>query len=311
MNLNLEIKGLEHPKVKIFKDCTINKQINNINIIQTKKHNKLDIKLISVNNTINISILKEKEKEALNKENINKVINEQFMIEKISKNEDKNKIKNYQERNIIICENERFCLIKKIDETNKKNEDKDKGKNVELIIEKKDNIFLTENKKNKNTKLGIEFIIVNNDNLFIQKITKKQYDKITEITEELNKIEPNNHYELIFEGLINLNEDFNKKESNVISSKKNENIIDNNKKEFSFIKKESNDKNQEINNINAPNRNINYNLTNEIEKENGLEINPLEIKKTKNNNNNIFISYENKLEVIIQMRYSQKRPKEI
>ena len=300
MNLNLEIKGLEYPKVKIFKDCTINKQINNINIIQTKKQNKFDIKLISVNNTINIGILKEKEKEkeTLNKENLNKVINEQFMIEKISKNENKNKIKNYQERNIVICENERFCLIKKTDETNKKNEDKNKDKNVELIIEKKDNIFLTENKKNKNTKLGIEFIIVNNDNLFIQKITKKQCDKITEITEELNKIEPNNHYELIFEGLINLNEDFNKKESNIISSNKNENIIDNNKQEFSLIKKESNDKKQEINNINVPNRNINYNLTNEIEKENGLEINPLEIKKTKNNNNNIFISYENKLEVL-------------
>ena len=300
MNLKLEIKGLEHPKVKIFKDCIINKNINNINIIQIKKRNKFDKKLISVNNIINMSISKEngkeKEKEDLNKEKINKVIIEQFMIEKISKNEDKNKIKNYQERNIIICENERFCLIKLSEDNNKIN--KDKNKNVELIIEKKDNILLVENKKNKNTKLDIEFIIVNNDTLFIQKIKKKQCDKITEITEELNKIEPNNHYELIFEGLINLNEDFNKKENNLINSNKNENKIDSNKQEFSFIKKESNDKKQDINNINAPNRNINYNLTNEIEKENGLEINPLEIKKTKNNANNIFISYENKLEVL-------------
>jgi hypothetical protein len=300
LNLKLEIKGLEHPKVKIFKDCIINKHINNINIIQIKKQNKFDKKLISVNNIINMSISKEngkeKEKEDLNKEKINKVIIEQFMIEKISKNEDKNKIKNYQERNIIICENERFCLIKLSEDNNKIN--KDKNKNVELIIEKKDNILLVENKKNKNTKLDIEFIIVNNDTLFIQKIKKKQCDKITEITEELNKIEPNNHYELIFEGLINLNEDFNKKENNLINSNKNENIIDSNKQEFSFIKKESNDKKQDINNINAPNKNINYNLTNEIEKENGLEINPLEIKKTKNNANNIFISYENKLEVL-------------
>ena len=302
INLKLEIKGLEHPKVKIFKDCIINKHINNINIIQIKKQNKFDQKLISVDNVISIDISKEignekeKEKEGLNKEKINRVINEQFMIEKITKNEDKNKIKSYQERNIIICENERFCLIKISEDNNKKN--KDKEKKVELVIEKKDNILLTEIKTNKNTKLDIEFIIVNNDNLFIQKIKKKQCDKITEITEELNKIEPNNHYELIFEGLINLNEDFSKKDNNLINSNKNENIIDNNKQEFSFIKKESNDKKQEINNINVPNKNTNYNLTNEIEKENGLEINPLEIKKTKNNANNIFISYENKLEVL-------------
>lgn len=296
INLKLEIKGLDHPKVKIFKDCIINKHINNINIIQIKKQNEFDTKLISTNNIISINISKdngkEKEKEILNKENMSKVINEQYMIENIRNN----KNKNYQERNIIICENERFCLIKLSEDSNKTN--KDKTKNIELIIEKKDNILLTENKKNKRPKLDIEFIIVNSDNIFIQKIKKKQCDKITEITEELNRIEPNNHYELIFEGLINLNEDFSKKENNLINSNKNENIIDNNKQEISFFKKESNEKRQEINNINAPNRNANYNLTNEIEKENGLEINPLEIKKTKNNSNNIFISYENKLEVL-------------
>ena len=156
INLKLEIKGLEHPKVKIFKDCIINKHINNINIIQIKKQNKFEQKLISVDNVISIDISKEignekeKEKEGLNKEKINRVINEQFMIEKITKNEDKNKIKSYQERNIIICENERFCLIKISEDNNKKN--KDKEKKVELVIEKKDNILLTEIKTNKNTK---------------------------------------------------------------------------------------------------------------------------------------------------------------
>ena len=41
---------------------------------------------------------------------------------------------------------------------------------------------------------------------------KTKHDKMTEIYEELNKIEPNNHYELVCEGKINLNQNLEKLE---------------------------------------------------------------------------------------------------
>jgi hypothetical protein len=83
----------------------------------------------------------------------------------------------------------------------------------------------------------------------------------------LNKIEPNNHYELIFEGIIL---DLNQKLDNIQKEKEKE--------------KKNNTKTI-------------YNENNEIEKGKGLEINPMEMKRTKNNDNNVFISYENKMAV--------------
>ena len=133
----------------------------------------------------------------------------------------------------------------------------------------------------------MQLIITNNDNLFIQKIKKKTRDKITEITEELNRIEPHNHYELIFKGIVNLNEYLPKKNiiKNIFKENYNNmNNINNNKMEESAIK-------------------INYNINNEIDKVEGLEINPYELKRTKNNANNIFISYENRLEVLYNTNY--------
>ena len=286
---------------------------NNINIIENKK--EFDQNLLSPNNNININIIKEAplviKAEVKNKDNINKETIDQFMIEKknkdiISNEQEKSnmEIKKYQERNIVICENERFSLIK-VSAPSDISKDKDykdeevKNKNIDLVVEKKDDILLIETNKNKDKKYDIELIIVNSDSLFIKRLKKLKCDKITEITEELNRIEPNNHYELIFEGRINLNEDITNK-NKVVAENKDDNIIDKNKQELAFIQNEkvklSNINNNINSNTNDINKNVNYNLNNEIEKGYGLEINPFEIKRSKGNN--IFISHENKLEVL-------------
>ena len=298
-NLNIEIKGVElkQTKNKIFKDLIVNAQNNDINIIQEKKIKKFIKDLMSLNKVDTINIINEKtiDKKINIQENMSKVNIEQFMI---GNNNNINKC-DYNNNN-IICDNERFSLIKG------RTENKNNNNNNNLTVEKKDEILLAESNINKNKKLDIEFTIDKNNNLFIKRIKKSQCDKITEITEELNRIEPNNHYELIFEGIINLNEDIVNKnnmkainpENNITNN--NKIIIDNNKQEFSFMQNDmDNDKNKVyISNNNNPNRNINYNINNEIDKCNALEINPFEIKRTKNNTNNIFISHENKLEVL-------------
>jgi len=109
-------------------------------------------------------------------------------------------------------------------------------------------------------------MIDNNNTLLLKNSKKNKRDEITEITEELNKIEPNNHYELIFEGIIF---DLNHKLDNIQKEKENK----------------INDKKI-------------YNENNEIEKGEELEINSMEMTKTKNNGNNIFISKEDKMEVL-------------
>jgi len=54
----------------------------------------------------------------------------------------------------------------------------------------------------------------------------------------------------------------------------------------------------ELPNLNTDVNKLNYNKCNEIDKKDGLEINPVEIKRTKNNINNRFISNENKIEIL-------------
>ena len=266
INSNIEIKGIQ--KEKKVKDYIIDKLNNDINIIEIKKGNKFKEELMIVNNDIKINIINEKKNNIiLSKENIF-----ELLIEK--KKETNNKFDNN-----IIFENDRFELSKDKIVT-------------DFVEEKRDDIILIQNNQNKNqnNNYKIEFIISNNNNLFISKIKKNTSDKMTEITEELNRIEPHNHYELIFEGILNLNENFKNKNNIEEIKNNNNNIIENKKEEILYIPKEKNEKEN--------NKNINYNLNNEIFKGDGIEINPYELKRTKNNVNNIFISYENKLEVL-------------
>ena len=157
---------------------------------------------------------------------------DQFIIENEDDDNETNK-SNCKEKAFIICENDKFSLLK--NNTNKVND-------------------------NKIVKYDFEFMVVNNDILFINKVKKKICNKMTEITEELNGIEPNNHYELILQGKIN---------------NENNNIIN----EKAPIVKTDNPANKK--------RNINYNKSNEVEKGNCLEINTIELKRTNNGSINI------------------------
>jgi hypothetical protein len=67
------------------------------------------------------------------------------------------------------------------------------------------------------------------------------------------------------------------------------NIIDNNKQGFSYIQKEEKETTPNDNN------NLNYNLTNKMEKKHTIEINPTVMKKNKNN---ILVTHENIFEVL-------------
>ena len=226
-NLNTEIKGNENNKLKIFKDCIVNEHNNNINIIQVNEQQKpkKNIALNIVSEEIKFDIIEN-----------NKSIKEKKTKKKLKH---KNKIKIDSDKNVSELNNK------------------------ELVIEKKEDILLVE--KNKIKKFDDNMFMIDNNNSILLKSSKKNmHDEITEITEELNKIVPNNHYELVFEGIIL---DLNQK-------------LDN-------IQKEKEKENKKI-----------YNENNEIEKGEGLEINPMEIKRTKNNIDNIFISYENKMGVL-------------
>jgi hypothetical protein len=230
-NLNTEIKGIENDELKIFKDCVVNEHKNNINIIQVNEQDnpKKDIILNIVSEEIKFDIIEN------NKSNKEK--------EKRTKRKLKNKNKEKEKE--------------------KEKEKIDSDKNKELVIEKKEDIILVE--RNKLKKFDEMIMIDNNNTLLLKSSKKKKKDEITEITEELNKIEPNNHYELIFEGIIL---DLNQKLENIQKEKENK-----------------------INNKT-------YNENNEIEKGEGLGINSMEMKRTKNNVNNDSISYESKMGVI-------------
>ena len=226
-NLNTEIKGNENNKLKIFKDCIVNEHNNNINIIQVNEQQKpkKNIELNIVSEEIKFDIIE----------------NNKSIKEKKAKKKSKHK-------NKIKIDNDKI-----ISELN----------NKELVIEKKEDILLVEKNKIKRFDDNM-FMIDNNNSILLKNSKKNMHDEITEITEELNKIVPNNHYELVFEGIIL---DLNQK-------------LDN-------IQKEKVKENKKI-----------YNESNEIEKGEGLEINPMEMKRTKNNIDNIFISYENKMGVL-------------
>ena len=273
INSNIEIKGIQ--KEKKFNNCLIDETKNYISIINKKDIKELNKKLIVINRDriiISNNDNNNNYKNNLYKENIIEIILPKE--NEIDKKLEKKNIKSF-----INCRNERFNLYG----DNNTNYKKEK---IDFVEEKILNIIIEKHKDNNNKK-DIQLIITNNDNLFIQKIKKNTRDKITEITEELNRIEPHNHYELILKGIVNLNEYLPKKNiiKNIFKENYNNmNNINNNKMEESAIK-------------------INYNINNEIDKVEGLEINPYELKRTKNNANNIFISYENRLEVLYNTNY--------
>ena len=307
INLNTEIKG-KNNKIGCnpFKDYIIEKQNNNINIINIKKKNEFNKELLFEKNDIELNIInnfKIKNDKNINESDIEQIIEKRDIIDSIE---------NIRNKKIEIFENEKFCLI------NQNNYIKNylENRKKELMIIKNENILYLQKKKRNDEKL----IVFNNDILNIKGQIKEKFNKDTQISNEFFKLEPDNHFELKFNGIINKNtflenninmnnnkENQNKKKEEIeniinidnIKENKNKNndnnkLISKYKYEFEIINKKPNEVSEINNNINNI-KNLNYNKDNEIEKADTLEINPYEIKRTQNNNNNIFISNENKL----------------
>ena len=159
-----------------------------------------------------------------------------------------------------------------------------------------------------NQKTNIKVLISNQNNIMIKKDEKNRCDKTTETTKENinNLIKPNKNSELLFKGIKTLNKDKKeqifKKENIFIEIKKKENVpvfikennsIEIKKKENKQIYTKENNF-IEFKPINIDKKVVNYNLINEIEKGDALEINPYEIKRTKISNK---ISPQNNIEV--------------
>ena len=304
-NLNLEIKGIEKQKDS-SKEYIVEQQKNNVEIFGGEKHKIFNKECLIEKNEISMNLLRQRESLKEIDKNINKIEDikendEDFenYINYENEKEDKGKKLN---KNIEIYENERFCLIngdissKKIPSNNNEN----------LIIDNKENNSLL---KNIN-----ELIICDNDKLNIEGKNTNKCDQITEITNEINIMEPDNHFQLIFNPTNNKKEssenENNKKieyenEIKIESSVHNENEIENKailkkSKQLEIINKIENKIPGIITNSteNKNSKNINYNLINEIEKGDALEINPFEMRRTQNNSDNIFISNENKIEFL-------------
>ena len=241
---------------------SIEQQKNDINIISKKRQNQFEKELLSEKNDILLNIISEIPNEK-------KKSDEKFMEKQLS---DKNR------NNLEIFENVRIS-----------HENENKKVNSELKIFNNESIlFLKENNKyDKN------LILNNTNNIDLKGKIVEKCDKVTEISNDLFKLEPDNHSELIFKGVI----ENNKKEKNSDNIFNNNNVILKEKKEFQII---NNNPSHKID-INKSNFNIaknNYNIINEIEKADALEINPFEMRRTQNNTENIFISNADKMEFL-------------
>ena len=302
-DLGTELRETQNTVIRPFKDYIIEEQNNNINIINTKNLKEFDKKLLFVKNDILLDIINQNKSKKENLEQNSNKEKESLDIEKKENYENNNSKLFKDNNNINIYENERFFLINN-------NKEKAEKTNVNLIIEKNKSISLIEQNKNKNgNNINENLSIFSNNDLIIKGKIKEKCDKNTEITEEINKIEPANHSEIIFQGIEIKKDDINANIINInnenddsVKNEEENKIILRNKKKSELINNKSNISNNkiEINNINDINKNINinYNKINEIEKGDGLEINPYEIKRTHNNLDNIFISYENKMQML-------------
>ena len=211
--------------------------------------------------------------------NLNIINNEKINIEK-----DKTK-QNIKSKNEFVISNSALSLVPLIN-NNKKfreichNESINimKNKKIELKEERQVNLY-TEIKGDINKFKSFENCVINNQNNSINII-------------HIQKSKTNKYNDLLIK--FNLIKDFN------IEGKKKE-----------YLDKET-ETSEELNKIWSKNRsemtfkaigpslnnNLDYNLCNEIDNREGLEINPVEMKRTKNNINNRFISNENKIQFL-------------
>ena len=270
-------KNIELIKEKTnFEIINTRKIINNEEINSNEKEDKENIKLKSVNKNKNI-------KDSLQhfNKNLNIINNDKFYFEKTKKENKK--------ENINQINSASFSLInkspKKISNDNKKIKENNKN-----------NLFIIENQKGFNFENEKEF---NKDDLNIEK--NNNFNIFNK-----NKINKNENENEIKKGKINQqkllisnksdfsikNEEKKKSDKMTITEENNEiktdkNIFIKENKNIEYIKNKKENKN-EIKN---------YNLINEIEKGDALEINPYEIKRTKIKTNKI--SQQNNIKILV------------
>ena len=311
INSNQKIEE-EIPKLKsLNKKKDTLKIINNDNIIyeRVKKENIYEKNHSSFAIICHIS-KENKETEAIEKEN-NKI----YMIESQNGFNYENK-KLFDIQDLSVDKNSDLNIF------GYKPKKENKVKENNFFINERFPIFgqiKAENKQEKENK-ELLLLISNQNNIMIKKEEKNRCDKTTETTKEHinNLIKPNKNSELLFKGIKKLNKDKKeqifKKENNFIEIKKKENvpifIKENNSIEIK--KKENNPVFIKENNFiefkpeNIDKKVVNYNLINEVEKGEALEINPYEIKRTKISNK---ISPQNNIEVFASYNLFNEKSK--
>ena len=161
INLDTEIKGIKMKKSEKFQNCLIDKQKNNLNILQTKKDRKknkdINNDYFPINNTI------------LN------IIAQNYSLER--KDKMKKTLDNVPKiKNKYLIQNERFSLTN----NNKSNQNK---KTLKYLIKKNENIFFL----NKRQKINLKLKSI--DNFYFKGKNIEYCNKSTETDDELNKIE--------------------------------------------------------------------------------------------------------------------------
>ena len=269
-NKNIElIKEKTH-----FEIINTRKIINNEEINSNEKEDKENIKLKSVNKNKNI-------KDSLQhfNKNLNIINNDKFYFEKTKKENKK--------ENINQINSASFSLInkspKKISNDNKKIKENNKN-----------NLFIIENQKGFNFENEKEF---NKDDLNIEKNNNFNIFNKNKINKNENEIKKGkiNQQKLLISNKSDFsikNEEKKKSDKMTITEENNEiktdkNIFIKENKNIEYIKNKKENKN-EIKN---------YNLINEIEKGDALEINPYEIKRTKIKTNKI--SQQNNIKILV------------
>ena len=268
-NKNIElIKEKTH-----FEIINTRKIINNEEINSNEKEDKENIKLKSVNKNKNI-----KDSFQHFNKNLNIINNDKFYFEKTKKENKK--------ENINQINSASFSLInkspKKISNDNKK------------IKENNNNLFIIENQKGFNFENEKEF---NKDDLNIEKNNNFNIFNKNKINKNENEIKQGkiNQQKLLISNKSDFsikNEEKKKSDKMTITEENNEiktdkNIFIKENKNIEYIKNKKENKN-EIKN---------YNLINEIEKGDALEINPYEIKRTKIKTNKI--SQQNNIKILV------------
>ena len=233
--INEKIKEEEKEKPKVFDNISINKdESSELTIIDKKIKEEEKEEIKEEKKELKRKETKSKKKKKGKKHEL-KEENQNNNLDNEKKEPDNNKIKVFKD--CIV--NEHNTNINIISIKKQKEFDKDKislnqdislnfigqqksindlnNENINEEKEKKENEVIDkvneEDKSREEKKFDGVLMIDNNNALYIKKEKKNKNNEITEITEELNVIEPNNHYELLLSG-ITLNKDLENPEFN-------------------------------------------------------------------------------------------------